>query len=338
MRSIALKASPKINIDQEKPFIADYRMLWASFPLQGDNHDGPPGLGGTSQGRDHSLQYVLGKKLGWIFVYERLPTPTREPTRYTEEDVIAIGERWADVAVGTRLKVKDVFSKRIDAGMTNLEEGVLKRWFWERIALVGDAAHKFTPNPGQGYMNGMEDVLALTNTLHAILKPYRDNDEAALATGGIEHAGTEPSTKVLSAAFQRYQDGRLAGAHHGCNLSGHEIRKLTQRTNLLWFFETWVMPCFPKWMDSLMLELAVKKNIRNGLVLDFVDGEESIKGRAAWVHPMPNQAARAMADRKNQRNVAAPFLSLVGICGLGIAASVAIMGRYKLPILETSST
>ncbi|KAI1467508.1 FAD/NAD(P)-binding domain-containing protein [Daldinia caldariorum] len=323
MRSISLKASPKIKIDQEKPFVAEYRMLWASFPLQDGKHDGPQGLCGSSLGRDHSLQYFLGKGRGWIFVYERLPTPTREPTRYTEEDVIAVGERWGDVAVGTKLKVKDVFPRRIDAGMTNLEEGVLKRWFWERIVLVGDAAHKFTPNPGQGYMNGMEDVLTLTNILHGVLKQYHDNDEEAAASE--EHVGTGPSTKVLSAAFQRYQDGRLAGAHHGCNLSGYEIRKATQRTILLWFFETWVMPCFPRWMDSLMLEIALKKSIRNGLVLDFVDGEESIKGRAAWVHPMPNQAARALASRKNQRNVVAPFLSLGGIYRMGLATSMAIL-------------
>ncbi|KAI8956762.1 FAD/NAD(P)-binding domain-containing protein [Daldinia sp. FL1419] len=275
MRNIALKASPKIQIDPEKPFLAEYRMLWASFPLQGDKHDGPPGIGGSSHCTDHGLQYVLGRNRGWIFIYERLPTPTREPTRYTDEDVVALGERWGDVAVGRKLKVKDVFSKRIHAGMTNLEEGVLKRWFWGRIVLVGDAAHKFTPNPGQGYMNGMQDVLALTNILHGVLKPYRDNESGESGSSG-------PSTKVLSAAFKRYQDGRLAGAHHGCELSAREIRTQTRRTTWLWFFDTWMMPYFPKWVDSMLLEASFKKSIRNGLVLDFVDAEESLKGRTAW--------------------------------------------------------
>ncbi|KAI1482440.1 FAD/NAD(P)-binding domain-containing protein [Daldinia eschscholtzii] len=330
MRNIALKTSPKIKIDQEKPFVAEYRMLWASFPLQGDKHDGPPGFGGTSNCTDHSLQYVLGKDIGWIFIYERLPKPTRDPVRYTEEDVIAVGERWKDVAFGTKLKVKDVFSKRIHAGMTNLEEGVLKRWFFERIVLVGDAAHKFTPNPGQGYMNGMQDVLALTNVLHSVLQPYRGDENG-------EYTGGGPSTKILSAAFQRYQDQRLAGAHQGCELSGREIRTQTQRTKALKFFDTWLMPYFPKWMDSLVLEFAFKKTIRNGLVLDFVESEEVLKGRSAWVHPMPNSATRALA-RKNQRNVVGPFLSLVGICGLGLAASMTITGRYKLPVLEKLPT
>ncbi|KAI0111610.1 FAD/NAD(P)-binding domain-containing protein [Daldinia grandis] len=326
MRNLALKASPKIQIDQEKPFLAEYRMLWASFPLQGDKHDGPPGLGGSSNCSGHALQYVLGKTRGWIFIYERLATPTREPTRYTEEDVIACGERWGDVAFGKKLKVKDVFSKRIHAGMTNLEEGVLKRWFWGRIVLVGDAAHKFTPNPGQGYMNGMQDVLALTNILHSVLKPYRDDVNG-------EYAGKRPNTKVLSAAFKRYQDERIAGAHQGCNFSGNEIRRQTQRTTWLWLLDTWVMPYFPKWADSLLLEFAFKKAIRDGLVLDFVDGEETLKGRAAWAHPMPNQATRAL-PKKAQGNLVAPFLSLMGICGIGLAASMAITGRYKLPILE----
>ncbi|KAI0852915.1 FAD/NAD(P)-binding domain-containing protein [Daldinia vernicosa] len=326
MRNIALKASPKIQIDQEKPFLAEYRMLWASFPLQGDKHDGPPGLGGNSHCDGHAVQYVLGKTRGWIFIYERLSTPTREPTRYTEEDVIACGERWGDVAVGQKLKVKDVFSKRIHAGMTNLEEGVLKRWYWDRIVLVGDAAHKFTPNPGQGYMNGMQDVLALTNILHSVLKPYR-NDENG------EYGGKGPNTKVLSAAFKRYQDGRLEGAHHGCNFSAHEIRNQTQRTTWLWFVDTWVMPYSPKWVDSWALGLTHKKAIRNGLVLDFIDGEETFKGRIAWVHPMPGQATRELA-KKAQGNVVAPFLSVVGVCGIGLAAMMAITGRYKLPIFE----
>ena len=47
--------------------------------------------------------------------------------------VLAMAEKWGHLAVGEKLTVKDVFAQRYHAGMTNLEEGILKHWSWGRL-------------------------------------------------------------------------------------------------------------------------------------------------------------------------------------------------------------
>ncbi|KAJ1326514.1 kynurenine 3-monooxygenase [Microdochium nivale] len=55
-------------------------------------------------------------------------------------------------------------------GMTNLGEGVARNWHYSGlVVLVGDACHKFTPNAGQGFNTGLQDVVALCNLLRGAL-------------------------------------------------------------------------------------------------------------------------------------------------------------------------
>ncbi|KAK0715355.1 hypothetical protein B0H67DRAFT_645119 [Lasiosphaeris hirsuta] len=163
MHELAVKASaPKVN--PEQPYLAEYRALWCTFPRQqgvgtGDAID--------VHGDGASLQCI--------------------------EDIEAFAARFGDHAISEHLKVKDVFHQRYTAGMANLEEGIVKHWSWDRIVLVGDACHKFTPNQGLGYNNGVQDVVRLLNELRRVVP--------------VDGSAT-PSLGALTKAFSRYQASR----------------------------------------------------------------------------------------------------------------------------------
>ncbi|KAH7111370.1 hypothetical protein EDB81DRAFT_768560 [Dactylonectria macrodidyma] len=63
-----------------------------------------------------------------------------------------------------------------------------------RIALVGDECHKFIPNTGLGFQNGIQDVVALIN---------------GVRTTVLETPGGQPSVKALTGVFQKYQTDRV---------------------------------------------------------------------------------------------------------------------------------
>lgn len=112
MRNLALDSSSIQDWDAEEPFESTYRCLWCSFPR--------PTAAGSSfdtQHRDRSVMYITGRERGWMFLYEKLSHPTRKRVNYTEKDVAALVDRFADFAVTETLKVKDVFAERITSGM-----------------------------------------------------------------------------------------------------------------------------------------------------------------------------------------------------------------------------
>ncbi|KAI1209512.1 FAD/NAD(P)-binding domain-containing protein [Annulohypoxylon truncatum] len=284
MRSLALKASPTIDIDEDKPFTCHYKTLWCSFPLQGDKNGGPPGTTWAAHARDHSTQYIVGRERAWIFLYERLPNaPVRMGTRYTEQDAIELARKWGDMAISETLTVKDVFPQRYSVGMAALEEGILKRWSWGRIVLTGDAAHKFTPNQGLGYINGLQDAMVLTNEL------YR-----ALHTPSREHGGkknkNDPRLETLSAAFERYQNLRINEVKDDWKLSSLETRMSAWSNPLYWGFDYWIQPYLPRLFHLLVLKNVVSERVRKGHVLDFLDDEEPIPtATIPWKHPIPGR-------------------------------------------------
>ncbi|KAI0889437.1 FAD/NAD(P)-binding domain-containing protein [Annulohypoxylon maeteangense] len=323
MRSLALKASPTIDIDDDKPFMCSYKTLWCSFPLQGDEK-GAPGLAWAAHAKDHSVQYLVGSERAWIFIYELLPnSPIRMGTRYTEQDAIEFANKWAHMPVGDGLTVKEVFAQRYTVGMAVLEEGILKRWSWGRIVLAGDAAHKFTPNQGLGYINGLQDAVALTNELHrAIHTPSRQY--------GDENDKNGPSLETLSAAFERYQNSRMDDVKEDWTLSIIETKMSAWYNSVYWAFDYFVQPYFPRFINLLVLRFIISGRARKGQVLNFLDDKEPFPtATIPWKYPIPGRAALA-EPRKVGRSSASSFLGIFSVLFLSMTASVVISGRYRL--------
>ncbi|CAN8102016.1 unnamed protein product [Discula destructiva] len=267
MREQMLKEAPDSDqVDGSQPYPSEYKTLWCSFPRR---YEFAPGDHCITHGDGASLQFLNASKRSWVFVYEKLDKPQTERVRYTDKDLEAFAERHGDLTVGHRLQLKDVIKHRTAGGLTNLEEGIVKNWSHGRLVLVGDACHKFTPNAGAGLNNGIQDVIALVNELHALSKLR----------------GPPPSLVELTAAFGRYREARAKMVQADYNLSRHTTRLCAWPNTTYWFVDQWVLPYFP-WCDHLIRQYLVYPNVRDTLVFDFIEGEEPFVGDIPWNHPI----------------------------------------------------
>ncbi|KAI5860105.1 hypothetical protein GGS23DRAFT_249538 [Durotheca rogersii] len=264
MRALAVAAgAPTVN--DEQPYLTEYRTMWCTFPRPTDLGTGESIEG---HGRDVSVQCLASGERSWLFVYERLAAPTRARAAYSAADVEALAARHADLPVSEHLRLRDVFPTRHAAGMANLEEGIVRHWSWGRVVLAGDACHKFTPNQGLGYNNGVQDVAALVNELHAVLR-----------AGG----GAPPPLDALSAAFARYQASRMASLQVDYDNSASFTRMSAWRNWIHHLLDRYILPWIPRF-DEFMLTYIMTTTTRNCVVLNFVEGEEPFQGKVPWAN------------------------------------------------------
>lgn len=269
MRELAIESSaPSVN--EEKPYLSEYKVLWCTFPRQPCNK---PGDTIEIHGRDLSLQCLNSQKRSWLFIYEKLAAPTRERVSYSQQDAEDFAGRHGELAVCEHLKVKDVFHQRYTAGMTNLEEGIVKHWSYDRMVLVGDACHKFTPNQGLGYNNGIQDLVALVNELNCALSNERPSESAVLPI------------ESLAGVFYRYQAARMELLQKDMNSSASWTRMSAWGSCIFHLLDRYVLPAIPK-MDEFAINYTVSGPVSKTLVLDFVESEEPFQGKVAWKHAM----------------------------------------------------
>ncbi|KAM3156549.1 FAD-dependent monooxygenase sdnN [Botrytis cinerea] len=266
MRSLALQTSPGDTVNDEEPFTTEYRTMWCSFPKPENSEIG---LGSSTDGSNASVQYLTSTDRAWIFIYEHLERPTKKRAWYSQEDVEAFAAKHAEMPINDHLKVKDVFAKKYHAGMANLEEGIIEHWSWERIVLVGDAAHKFTPNHGQGLNNGIQDAVVLVNELHRCIASVGASDQ--------------PSKGELSIAFQRYQSTRTEYVKTDYNHSA-TVTRMSAWPNL-WYrlLDRYIIPLIPGF-DNMIMNYFAAPHIAQGQILEFIHSEEPFKGKVPWVY------------------------------------------------------
>ncbi|KAI3390478.1 hypothetical protein diail_9555 [Diaporthe ilicicola] len=269
MRELAVKtSSPKVN--EQRPYLSEYKVLWSTFPRQPTMD---PGDTIEIHGKDVSLQCLNSQNRSWLFIYERLAKPTRERVSYYQKDVEAFAERHGNLAIGEQLKVKDVFPKRYTAGMSNLEEGIVKHWSWGRIVLAGDACHKFTPNQGLGFNNGIQDIVALVNELNRVIK-----------AGDSPYDVDLPLT-TLEGVFSQYQVARmeLLRKDYGASASWTRMSAWSNWMNRL--LDRYVFPAIPKFNEFVITHF-ISGWVSKTLVFDFVESEEPFQGKVPWKHAM----------------------------------------------------
>ncbi|KAH7316935.1 FAD binding domain-containing protein [Stachybotrys elegans] len=265
MRRAVLQGNPGADWDDEYPFKATYRCLWSNFPLPSGVE---PGIGGETNHQHRSIMTVYGKDRGWIFLYEKLPVPTKHRVTYTPEDIDAFAASFIDWPITNKLKVRDVFNRKT-AGMANLEEGMLKHFSAGRVVLVGDACHKFTPNAGLGFNMGVQDVTALCNGIHAAVA----RDPARC-----------PDLGVLKQVFEEYQNARSAIIARCLQLSSI-VTRLQAWANTIYFVASRYILCWP-FLEISFLRYVASRRIGGSLVLDYITGEEPLHGFVGWTHPI----------------------------------------------------
>lgn len=267
MRCLALSEDPSREWDAEDPLEAEYSCLWCSVPLQTTPH-----INTDTQDQGRSVMYIPGKDRGWLFMYEKLQQKTSERMPYTEKDIAQQAAKFADFPITENRKVRDVFTSKT-AGMVNVEEGIVNNWSWHRIVLVGDACHKFAPNAGLGYQNGLQDVVALCNALRRALR---------------SRPGGALSEKTLAELFDGHKHARKECLEYDASRSAQVIRLQTWANWFYYFFARYVL-CWA-FVPIFLANGAAAARIAGSLVLDYVPAEEPFTGVVEWVHPLPKLA------------------------------------------------
>ncbi|VUC21599.1 unnamed protein product [Clonostachys rosea] len=270
MRTLGLNAGSS-DINDEQPFLTTYRCLWLRIPTS-ICHDLEPGTTKETHGPGAATQFFVGEETAVIGLYETLEAPTRDRFRFTQADEDAIVERWGHLPLTSKgdLSLKKAYEGRVQSGLVSLEEGVVKNWSWDgRIALVGDAAHKFTPSTGAGCNNGILDIVSLANEIHK-----------AVESAG----GSEPSKALLDSAFRAYQDARFDTVTGGCGRSGRATAMATWQTKTLAFVDRHVLSVHA--LQKFLAGLGAPETA-NMQVFDYIKAEERMMGKVPWTNPMP---------------------------------------------------
>lgn len=119
-----------------------------------------------SEGASQMLISGPEGRLYWFF-FSQLPETKygKEIPRYTEEDEAQFVKENAWRPITETVTFGQVYEKRISSTLTPLHEKVFEKWFFRRVFILGDAAHKPNPIGGQGGNNAIETPASLVNVL-----------------------------------------------------------------------------------------------------------------------------------------------------------------------------
>ncbi|SPJ86887.1 uncharacterized protein FTOL_11912 [Fusarium torulosum] len=268
VRRLALLDDPNAQWDAEDVYSCEYKPIWFSVP--GRHDDIAPGQLYETQNTNSSVMYMQGRNQGWAFLFEKLPEPTTACVRYTEKDVAELAERMAEYPVTEKFKAKDIFANRTAVGMGNLQESMANNWSWGRIALVGDACHKFIPNAGLGFNNGVQDIVALCNGLREVVA-----------------GNPKPDMSTLSHVFETYKASRQELLQADAATSANVTRMQAWQTFLFYLMARFIMSINP--LQVWLLNVFNTPLVRRSLVFDYITDEEPMKGNFAWENKMPTK-------------------------------------------------
>ncbi|KAI4598586.1 hypothetical protein KJ359_002999 [Pestalotiopsis sp. 9143b] len=264
MRKAAVAVGRENEWDPESPYASEYRCLWASFPRPGGDGEG---AAFDTQDRDRSVMYLHGSERSWMFLYERLPAKTSQRASYSGADVDAMAGRFAEYPVTDTLKVKDCYAQAMTAGMSDLEEGIARHWYLGRMVLVGDACHKFTPNAGLGFNNGVQDIVALCNGIHKALK-------ASPSGGSLD-------MKAVQSVFASYQSSRKSEIESHFKQSKHTTR-MHAWSSAPHYLMARVMGI--DFVQKIVINYVASRGISKSPILEYGPDPVTLQGAVPWVH------------------------------------------------------
>jgi 2-polyprenyl-6-methoxyphenol hydroxylase-like FAD-dependent oxidoreductase len=119
-----------------------YRCL---FGISQDVADYDVGELNYVRAKDYAQLHISGPndRVYW-FVFDKLPETKygNEIPRYNKEDEAEFVKKFQNVPATKKLTFGDLYSKTISSTLTPIHEVVYEKWFFKRILIFGDSAHK----------------------------------------------------------------------------------------------------------------------------------------------------------------------------------------------------
>ncbi|KAL0936749.1 FAD binding domain protein [Colletotrichum truncatum] len=192
----------------------------------------------------HSVLPGADNRLYWFF-FLNLDEPAYgdDAPKFTKDDEARVVKEHIEDPVMPGLRLGDLYSTAEVTVMTCLQEHVFKRWHFQRIITLGDAAHKFNPETGQGANSAIETAAAIANEISRLL------------------ARTDkPTDDDISASFARVQEQRF-----------DHVKALVKRATEAARAETFTTAMGEFTVRHIMPNLDAQTSL-NGFMSDFVDG------------------------------------------------------------------
>lgn len=185
------------------PYKSEYTCLWFTCPPILE-----PGHYFETQNSGRSVIMMTSPKRTWVLLFEKQPEVTNGE-KQSRRNEIEYAAKFADFLLSNQYRVKDLFPWRTNSGITKLEEGMAKHWYYRRIVLVGDACHKMTPNAALGFNIGLQDTIVLCNSLRGMIGSDLIDDAQESAVEDV---------------FREYEPSRKEGASRALLFSSHFTR------------------------------------------------------------------------------------------------------------------
>ncbi|OGM46777.1 monooxygenase [Aspergillus bombycis] len=106
--------------------------------------------------KDHVF-WIVGVKMERTYYAPEAP----RFNQHLEDDLAFLMNKY--VCAGAQFK--EVYQRTVRCSHLPLEEGIFERWNCGRVACIGDAVHKMTPNLGQGGCCAIESAATLANAI-----------------------------------------------------------------------------------------------------------------------------------------------------------------------------
>ncbi|KAK8102443.1 hypothetical protein PG984_015589 [Apiospora sp. TS-2023a] len=213
--------------------------------------------------------------------------------RYTKDDADMCAASLAALPVNDNVLFGDIWANRIRGELINVEEVVFQHWHAGRIVLVGDAAHKVTPNIALGGMCAIESAASLVNHVRAKLH--------ASPLGLSSH----PSTQELSGLFQAYRDQRAPRVLQIFRLSALMTREQAWHNPLYKAVARFVVPH----MSDATVGSVFSDAVKGAVKLEFLPLQTKFAGTVDWV----DDSGKSMTTTKSWGLMAAIVLAFL-IC------------------------
>ncbi|KAH7127867.1 hypothetical protein B0J13DRAFT_679392 [Dactylonectria estremocensis] len=213
-----------------------------------------------------STQLIVPSPGRYFFlIYQKLPNSTRTKQHITPEQAEELATQNADTYLAPGVTYKQVWEKKTWSLMAPLEEGVTKTWFKDRVVLLGDSAHRMTPNLGFSTNSGWQSAAVLISLLRTLLadKP-------------------NPGTTELSELFAKYDRLRRKTTQSDTQLSALATR-VQAWDNWVWkVSDQYILPYIGG--DVALLKYLCSPAIKAGVTLDFLPEPNFREGKVAWTN------------------------------------------------------